>query len=129
MPEKQLGLHFIPQPGCRYLSASVVLGAAAEATGIEQWFVEWILDDYPYFTRTGALPSPELIFKVYKDEFDAAYEQRSMMILTMHPQTIGHRSRITHLDKLITYMKSKPGVWFATTEQIANYVKDTSKGK
>jgi hypothetical protein len=36
LPEKQLGLHFIPQPGSRYLSASVVLGAAAEATGIEQ---------------------------------------------------------------------------------------------
>ncbi len=98
-------------------------------SGLVELPVEWILDDYPYFTRTGALPSPELIFKVYKDEFDAAYEQRSMMILTMHPQVIGHRSRITHLDKLIAYMKSKPGVWFATTEQIANYVKDTAKLK
>jgi peptidoglycan-N-acetylglucosamine deacetylase len=92
-------------------------------SGVVELPVEWILDDYPYFTRTGALPSPELIFKVYRDEFDAAYEQRSMMILTMHPQVIGHRSRLTHLDKLITYMKSKPGVWFATTEQIANHVK------
>jgi hypothetical protein len=53
LPEKQLGLHFIPQPGCRYLSASVVLGAAAEATGIEQWFVEWILDDQ----REKTIPS------------------------------------------------------------------------
>ena len=96
-------------------------------SGLLELPVEWILDDYPYFTRTGALPSPELIFKVYKDEFDAAYEQRSMMILTMHPQAIGHRSRITHLDKLIAYMKSKPGVWFATTEQIANYIRGVSK--
>jgi hypothetical protein len=41
--KNKLGLHFIPQPGCRYLSASVALGAAAP--GIEQWFVEWMLDD------------------------------------------------------------------------------------
>ena len=27
---------------------------------------------------------------------------------------------MVHLEKLITYMKSKPGVWFATAEQIAN---------
>jgi hypothetical protein len=28
-----------------------------------------------------------------------------------------------NLDRLITYIKSKPGVWFATMEQVANYVK------
>ena len=28
-----------------------------------------------------------------------------------------------HLDELVAYMKSKPGVWFATCEQIARYVK------
>ena len=27
-----------------------------------------------------------------------------------------------HLDKFIAYMKSKPGVWFATGEQIARCV-------
>ena len=27
------------------------------------------------------------------------------------------------LEKLIAYIKAKPGVWFATTEQIARYVK------
>jgi hypothetical protein len=41
----------------------------------------------------------------------------------MHPHIIGHRSRTVMLDKLITYMKSKPGtIWFATHEQIARYV-------
>jgi hypothetical protein len=39
----------------------------------------------------------------------------------------GHRSRIMYLDKLIAYMKSKPGVWFATGQQIADYVKQNSK--
>jgi hypothetical protein len=70
LPEKQLGLHFIPQPGCRYLSASVVFGAAAEAPGIEQWFVEWMLDDplqkrIPFSTSriegmaSGCIPPPK----------------------------------------------------------------------
>ena len=27
------------------------------------------------------------------------------------------------LEKLVKYMKGKPGVWFATHEQIANHVK------
>lgn len=94
-----------------------------QSTGIVELPVEWILDDYPYFTRAGALPSPELIFNVYRDEFDLAYEERSMLMLTMHPHVIGHRSRISHLDRLIAYMKSKPGVWFASAEQIASYVK------
>jgi peptidoglycan/xylan/chitin deacetylase (PgdA/CDA1 family) len=85
--------------------------------------IEWILDDAPYFARAGALPSPELIFQVYQDEFDVAYEEGGLYVLTMHPHIIGHRSRITRLDRLVAYMKAKPGVWFATHEEIVNYVK------
>jgi peptidoglycan-N-acetylglucosamine deacetylase len=85
--------------------------------------VEWILDDAPYLGRTGALPSPDLIFKTYRDEFDGAYADRSYYMLTMHPRVIGHRSAMVHLAELITYMKSKPDVWFATAEQIARHIK------
>lgn len=92
-------------------------------SGLIELPIEWILDDAPYFGRTGALPSPELIFQVYKDEFDVAYDEGRLFVLTMHPHIMGHRSRISRLDKLIAYMKSKPGVWFATQEDIANYVK------
>lgn len=99
------------------------LTADGENTGIVELPVSWIEDDAPYFGRTGALPSPELIFNVYRDEFDLAYREGTMLMLTMHPHVSGHRSRIAHLEKLITYMKSKPGVWFATAEQIATYVK------
>jgi peptidoglycan/xylan/chitin deacetylase (PgdA/CDA1 family) len=94
-----------------------------QPTGLVELPVEWILDDAPYFGRAGALPSPEMIFRVYQDEFDLAYQDGTMFMLTLHPQVIGHRSRINHLDKLITHIKSKPGVWFATAEQIAEYVK------
>jgi hypothetical protein len=33
------------------------------------------------------------------------------------------RSRIQYLDDLITYIKSKPNVWFATGSDVARYVK------
>jgi hypothetical protein len=41
------------------------------------------------------------------------------------PHYTGHRSRALWLEKLITYMKSKPGVWSATHEEIANYLMNT----
>lgn len=97
--------------------------ANGQPTGIVELPVSWIEDDAPYFGRTGALPSPELIFKVYRDEFDVAYREGTMFMLTMHPHVVGRRSRLVELEKLITYMKSKPGVWFATGEQIATYAK------
>jgi hypothetical protein len=49
-----------------------------------------------------------------------------MLVLTTHPHVSGHRSRVMQIEKLITYMKSKPGVWFGTLEQIANAVKTGS---
>jgi hypothetical protein len=41
----------------------------------------------------------------------------------MHPHYIGHRSRIALLDRLVTHIKSVPGVWFATHRQVAEYCK------
>ena len=58
-------------------------------SGLIELPIEWILDDAPYFGQTGALPSPELIFKVYRDEFDVAYTISGLFVLTMHPQVSG----------------------------------------
>jgi len=102
------------------------LVANGKPTGLVELPVTWVQDDAPYFGRTGALPSPELIFNVYRDEFDMAYEEGTMVMLTMHPHVSGRRSRAVHLAKLLDYMKSKPNVWFATAQQIAEYVKKTS---
>jgi peptidoglycan/xylan/chitin deacetylase (PgdA/CDA1 family) len=94
-------------------------------SGVIEIPISEVDNDYPYYgeTANGALPSPEAVFQVYKAEFDLAFEERTMFILTQHPHVGGRRSRIVQLDRLITYIKSKPGVWFATMEQVANYVK------
>jgi peptidoglycan/xylan/chitin deacetylase (PgdA/CDA1 family) len=95
-----------------------------QPTGLVELPIERIVDDAPYFgAANGSLPSPELVEKIFQDEFDVAYEEGGLYVLTMHPHYTGHRSRALWLDKLIVYMKSKPGVWFATHQDVAAYVK------
>ena len=62
-------------------------------------------------------------------EFDVAYDEHGLFVLTMHPHISGHRSRVAWLEKLIAHMKSKAGVWFATEEEIARYLKNQGTTK
>ena len=95
-----------------------------KATGIVELPVEWIMDDAPLFSPRGSnYASPREVAQVWIDEFDRAYEERSLFLLTMHPHVIGHRSRIKALELLVAHMKSKPGVWYATHQAVAEYVK------
>jgi peptidoglycan/xylan/chitin deacetylase (PgdA/CDA1 family) len=98
-----------------------------EPTGIVELAIDWTLTETPYLGRGGTMPSPELLYQLYQEEFDGAYEQRTMFVLTLHPHVSGHRAPLHHLDQFIAYMKSKPGVWFATGEQIARYVKQAGQ--
>jgi len=100
-----------------------------EPTGIVELAIDWTLTETPYLGRGGTMPSPELLYQLYKEEFDGAYEQHTMFVLTLHPHVSGHRAPLHHLDQLIAYMKSKPGVWFATGEQIARYVKQSGQAQ
>ena len=101
-----------------------------QLTGVIELPISEVDNDYVYYgeTANGSLPSPDAVFQIYKAEFDLAFEERTLFILTQHPHVGGRRSRIAVLDRLITYIQSKPGVWFATMEQVANYVKEKAKG-
>ncbi|HYK18945.1 MAG TPA: polysaccharide deacetylase [Bryobacteraceae bacterium] len=94
-----------------------------QPTGMVELSIDWTLTETPFLGRGGTMPSPELLYGLYKDEFDGAYAEHTMFVLTLHPHVSGHRAPIRHLDQFIGYMKSKSGVWFATCEQIARYVK------
>lgn len=98
-------------------------------TGMVELPVEWIRDDAVYFnmnrfTALRPYTSPEVVLNIFRREFDAAYAENSLFLLTMHPHIIGHRSRMFILDELIDYMKGHEGVWFGTHAQIAEYVRD-----
>jgi peptidoglycan/xylan/chitin deacetylase (PgdA/CDA1 family) len=94
-------------------------------TGVVELPIERILDDSPYFgsNADGSNPTIDDVFTVFQAEFDVAYEEGGLYLLTMHPHMTGHRSRVALLERLIQYMKKQPGVWFATHEQIARHVK------
>ena len=98
-----------------------------QASGLVELPISRILDDQPSLSapRFGpsTLPSPELVFETFRDDFDAAYREGTMFLLTLHPHLVGMRSRIGYLDDLIAYIRSKPNVWFATGSQIARYLK------
>ena len=99
-----------------------------EATGIVELPVEWILDDAPLLNPRGtSYTSPRELLEVYIDEFDKAYEEGTMFLLTTHPHIIGHRSRILILEKLVSHIQSVGNVWFATHEQLARYVLEQAK--
>jgi peptidoglycan/xylan/chitin deacetylase (PgdA/CDA1 family) len=103
-----------------------------EPTGIVELPPEWIRDDAPYFNfvRFSALrpyTPPSGVEEIFRAEFDGAYAEHGLFLLTMHPHVIGHRSRISMLDRLVEYMKAQPGVWFGTHEEVARWCRDGAR--
>jgi len=95
-----------------------------EATGMVELPVSWTLDDAPLLNPLGdRYTSPRDLAQVWMDEFDVAWEEGTMFLLTMHPHRIGHRSRIVALEALVEHMKGRPGVWFGTHEEAARWVR------
>jgi len=95
-------------------------------TGIVEIPVEWILDDAPLFNPQGERYSaPRDVAQVWIDEFDKAYDEGTMLVLTMHPHVSGHRSRIVALELLIAHIEAKGAgkVWWATHGAVAEYVR------
>jgi peptidoglycan/xylan/chitin deacetylase (PgdA/CDA1 family) len=105
------------------------LTADGEPTGIVELPPEWIRDDAVYFNmhRFSALrpyTPPSAVEEIFRGEFDGAWEEGGVFLLTMHPHHIGHRSRLPLLDRLILHMKARGGCWFCTHEQLARWCKE-----
>ena len=100
-----------------------------QPTGMVEIPVEWILDDAPLFDPRGAnYNSPRDVARVWMDEFDKAYDEGTMFVLTMHPHVSGHRSRIVALELLIEHIRAKgANVWWATHGAAAEYVRREAK--
>tara|TARA_Y100000588_G_scaffold191037_1_gene204993 strand:+ start:2872 stop:3783 length:912 start_codon:yes stop_codon:yes gene_type:complete len=97
-----------------------------EPTGMVELPVEWIKDDAVYFNmdRMSSLrpyTPPSAVLEIFRSEFDEAYKDDGLFLLTMHPHFTGHRSRLAMLDELIGHMKGHPDVWFATHAEVAQY--------
>lgn len=98
-------------------------------TGIVELPVSWVPDDASYLLpRSAGAMSPRDFLTILKDDFDVAYREGTMFLLTMHPDIIGRRSSIVVLEDLIDHIKSKPDIWFATHRQVAEYVRKEAEG-
>ena len=88
--------------------------------------VNWYLDDFPplaYVTGIQAgMQDSETILKRWKDIFDYGYErvENACYAVAVHPQVIGQAHHMMWFERLIEYIASKEGVWFATCAEICD---------
>lgn len=99
-------------------------------TGLVELPVEWIRDDAAYFmmNRFGAqrpYTAPADVLDIFIREFEGAYAEGGLFLLTMHPHVIGYRSRIFILESLLDRIAAKGDCWIATHEQIARHCAKT----
>jgi peptidoglycan/xylan/chitin deacetylase (PgdA/CDA1 family) len=82
--------------------------------------VAWHLDDWPWFEYVPGHPqglrTPSAVLEVWRGEFDYLYHQvgRGVLIVTMHPQTIGRGYRLKMLRDFLDHVSAHPGVRFST---------------
>jgi peptidoglycan-N-acetylglucosamine deacetylase len=93
-------------------------------TSVVEVPVEWIRDDAAYFfmdryTALRPYIRPREVLEIWRDEFDAAYRERGLFQLTLHPHVIGHRSRLLIVDELLRHIAAHKDVWFATHADVA----------
>jgi peptidoglycan-N-acetylglucosamine deacetylase len=94
------------------------------ASPILEFPVSWFLDDFPvaeYIPGSNpGLGSSEVMFQRFKDHFDYAYQHApgGVLSITVHPQTIGRAHHMLGFERLVDYMASFPGTWFAPLSDI-----------
>lgn len=88
--------------------------------------VQWQLDDAPFFQFNPHLvnrpiASTTLVLGQWQEELAGAREFGGLFNLTMHPQLIGHPSRLRMLRSLIQVIREQDDVWVTTCEVAARF--------
>ncbi len=101
--------------------------------GLVELPVSWVLDDAAHFwfdeeSWNKPIVSAASVLGIWKEEFEAIYEQGGYFNLTLHPQFIGRPARLKMLDEFLGWVGGFPAVWVATGEEVARRVKDTAAG-
>lgn len=91
---------------------------------------KWDLDDFVQFgynlfpaepSGQDRIAGIEQVYNNFKQEFDGYYKEGLCFVIQCHPQIIGSPGRLMMLERLIEYMKSMDGVWFAKGWEIAKW--------
>jgi peptidoglycan-N-acetylglucosamine deacetylase len=108
---------------------------AGKASQVLEIPVSWYLDDFPPLAYvTGLQPGmqdTETIYRRWRDIFDYGYQrvEHPVYVSCVHPQIIGQAHHLLWYERLIEYIASKDGVWFATCDQIADAWVDDEQDK
>lgn len=97
-------------------------------TGLIEIPVNWIRDDAVYFVMDrGSTLRPQIspadVLNVWLDEYDGARREGGLFQLTLHPDIIGHRSRMPILRTIIERIRADGDSWVATHHDVAHWVR------
>lgn len=94
--------------------------------------IHWVNYDLPYFAFNyhpafpagqGRIAGYSGVLSNWMDEFDGCREYGLCYVLQLDPATIGAPGRIGLLEELLEHMEQVEDVWFATGEDILDYMK------
>lgn len=89
--------------------------------------VDWSLDDweqyafYPGWTGSGVIESPAKAREMWLLEAQAMHRENGCFVLTNHPFLSGRPGRAHQLEELIEQVRSLPGMWVTTLQEIAEH--------
>ena len=89
----------------------------------------YVIDDAMFFSfawlgsenAAQRITDPERVFDIWWAAFRQQYREGGYLNICMHPFVSGRALRVAMLNRLITRMKTLPGVWFPSCEQIARW--------
>ena len=67
------------------------------------------------------ITDPDRVFDMWWSAFWQQYRAGGYLNIVMHPFVSGRALRIAMMDRLISKMRTLPGVWFATCEDVARH--------
>jgi peptidoglycan/xylan/chitin deacetylase (PgdA/CDA1 family) len=86
------------------------------------------MDDFHLFADYPGIPpyharmlSPQSGYEMWTTAFDGYYKYGLCYTTMFHPQIIGKPGNMMLFDRLLSYIRQSPNVWFATGEEIARY--------
>jgi allantoinase len=109
-----------------------------------RYVLDWTNDDQPYRLNVPGMLSvpysvelndlalflfsnvtgPEFV-QVVKDQFEQLYADAEhsgrVMALALHPFVTGQAFRRRYLDQALAYLAAQPGIWLATSDEIAEH--------
>ena len=91
----------------------------------------WLLNDAPFYRHVYGAPNqmaePDRVIGQWIQEFEGMYEENGCYMMLIHPWISGRASRIAGLERLIRAIREKPGVWFATALEVAEWALETGQ--